>query len=105
MKYQNKRGGIIVLHDIKSPSIEWSTPLSALEDALNLEKKVNESLLTLHGIACSRKDPHLYDFLETNFLKEQVKSINQISKLITNAKRCGDGLGLYQFDKLTMSSE
>ena len=105
MKYQNKRGGRIVLSDIKAPVIEWSNPISALEDVLVLKKKMNETLLTLHGIATCHKDPQLCDFLETEYLKEQVDAINQISKLITNAKRCGDGVGVYQFDKLTMSSE
>merc|ERR1712189_79038 len=41
---------------------------------------------------------------EENYLAEQVDAINEISKMITNAKRCGDGLGIYQFDKLTMQS-
>lgn len=105
MKYQNMRGGRIVLHDIKAPAqLEWDTHVKALEDALDLERKVNESLLAIHVTASSHNDAHLTDYLEEEFLDEQVKSINEISKLITNAKRCGDGLGVYQFDKLTMSS-
>jgi len=104
MKYQNSRGGRIVLQDIKSPAVEWDSHVKALEDALALERKVNESLLKLHKVAGDNTDPHLCDFLEEEFLDEQVKSINEISKLLTNAKRCGDGLGIYQFDKLTMSS-
>ena len=103
MKYQNKRGGRIVFHDVKAPAKEWTSHISALEDALALEKKVNESLLAIHGIAGKHGDAHLCDYLETEFLDEQVESINEISKLITNAKRCGDNLGTYQFDKLTMS--
>ena len=104
MKYQNSRGGRIVLQDIKAPQVEWSSHVKALEDALALERKVNESLLKLHGIAGSHNDAHLCDFLEENYLNEQVESINEISKLLTNARRCGDGLGIYQFDKLTMQS-
>jgi len=104
MKYQNSRGGRIVLQDIKAPQVEWSSHIKALEDALALERKVNESLLKLHGIAGSHNDAHLCDFLEENYLNEQVESINEISKLLTNARRCGDGLGIYQFDKLTMQS-
>jgi len=104
MKYQNSRGGRIVLQDIKAPQVEWSSHVKALEDALALERKVNESLLKLHGIAGSHNDAHLCDFLEENYLDEQVESINEISKLLTNARRCGDGLGIYQFDKLTMQS-
>jgi len=97
MEYQNKRGGRIVLQDIKAPSVEWSSHIHALEEALALERKVNESILALHVTAS--EDAHLQDFLEANFLDEQVQGINELSKMITNAKRCGDGLGVYQFDK------
>ena len=103
MKYQNMRGGRIVLHDVKAPEVQWDSHIKALEDALALEKKVNESLLAIHLTADKHHDGHLTDYLEGEFLDEQVKSINEISKLITNAKRCGDALGIYQFDKLTMS--
>ncbi|XP_002160295.1 soma ferritin [Hydra vulgaris] len=105
MSYQNKRGGRIFLQSVIAPQNEWSSHISALEDALTLEKKVNQSLLDLHMIATKYNDPHLSDYLESEFLNEQVDSINQISKLLTNAKRCGDGLGIYQFDKMTMASE
>merc|ERR1712012_122824 len=104
MKYQNSRGGRIVLQDIKAPAIEWKDHVSALEDALALEKKVNESLLAMHSCASDNNDARLADFLEANFLDEQVEAINKLSKMITNAKRCGDGLGVYQFDHETMSS-
>jgi len=104
MTYQNKRGGRIVLSDIKVPTvIEWSDITSALTDALELEKKVNESLLAIHVTASEKNDAHLTNFLEDEFLDEQVESINEIAKHITNVKRCGAGLGVYQFDKLTMS--
>lgn len=49
MKYQNKRGGRVVLKDIQRPEKdEWGTPLQALQTALALEKNVNQSLLALH---------------------------------------------------------
>lgn len=105
MKYQNSRGGRIVLQDIKAPDVEWPTHVKSLEDALALERKVNESLLDLHKVGAKHEDAHLCDYLESEFLNEQVESINEISKLLTNAKRCGDGLGIFQFDKLTMSSQ
>ena len=40
MKYQNSRGGRIVLQDIKAPQCEWNSHVHALEDSLALEKKV-----------------------------------------------------------------
>merc|ERR1711994_332589 len=49
IKYQNKRGGKIVFQDITKPTtMEWGTPLEAMEAALELEKTVNQSLLDLH---------------------------------------------------------
>jgi ferritin heavy chain len=42
------------------------------------------------------------DFLETEFLAEQVESIKQFSDYVTNLKRVGSGLGEYMFDKETL---
>lgn len=39
------------------------------------------------------------DFLETEFLQEQVDAIKEIADHVTNLKRVGDGLGVYMFDK------
>lgn len=39
------------------------------------------------------------DFLEGEYLKEQVESINEIAKYITMLKRVGPGLGEHQFDR------
>jgi ferritin heavy chain len=101
MKYLNKRGGRVVLQDIKSPNNnEWGNGLNSLESALDLEKKVNESLLNIHTIASSNCDAHLANFLEEEFLNEQVEAIKELSDMITRLKRAGpDGLGEYLFDK------
>jgi ferritin heavy chain len=41
MKYQNKRGGRVVLRDVQRPTKdEWGTGLDAMQTALELEKKV-----------------------------------------------------------------
>jgi ferritin heavy chain len=100
MKYQNKRGGRVVLQSVAKPTRdEWDGPLEAITAALELEKTVNQMLLDLHGVASRNADPHLCDFLETHFLEEQVKSIKELSDHITNLKRVGTGLGEYIFDK------
>ena len=101
MKYLNKRGGKIVFQDIaKPPKNEWGNGLNALETALDLEKKVNDSLLKLHALATSKNDPHLTDFLESEFLDEQVEAIKKLGDQITKLKRTGaTGLGEYLFDK------
>jgi len=96
--YQNKRGGRVVLKALEAPPQEWS-PLSALEAALALEKIVNEKLLKLHKVAGDNNDPHLCDFLEEEFLEEQVEAEKHLADKITNLKRCGEGLGVFLFDK------
>lgn len=100
MKYQNKRGGSIKLQDVKGPTKdEWGTPMEALKTTLDLEKTVNQSLLDLHGVAGKHNDAHLSDFLEGEFLTEQVESIKEISGYITRLKLAGNGLGEFLFDK------
>uniref|UniRef100_UPI00398E9FA4 ferritin heavy chain-like n=1 Tax=Pristiophorus japonicus TaxID=55135 RepID=UPI00398E9FA4 len=106
MKFQNRRGGRIILADIKKPEQdEWSNGLEAMQRALQMEKNVNQSLLDLHKHSTGSTDPHLCDFLETHYLDEQVKMIKKLGDHITNLKRLGapeNGLGEYLFDKHTL---
>jgi len=105
--YQNKRGGRVVLQDVKKPEKdEWGTAADALESVLALEKKVNQSLLDLHKVAADHSDSQMGDFLEDHFLKEQVDSMHEISTLISELKRAGPtGLGEYLWDKTTMKDK
>ena len=60
MKFQNQRGGRIVLEDIKKPvKQDWASGLEAMEAALELEKTVNQSLLDLHAVATKNSDPQV----------------------------------------------
>lgn len=45
------------------------------------------------------------DFLEDNYLREQVESIKEIADHVTNLKRVGPGLGEYMYDKESMESD
>jgi len=106
MKYQNLRGGRLVLQPVTNPALnEWGTGLDAMQAALQLEKTVNQSLLDLHKIASDHNDPQMCDFLETEFLQEQVESIKELSGYITNLTRVGPGLGEYTFDRETLGGE
>ena len=107
MKYLNDRGGSLVLEPIHPPAkYDYKTGLEAMQAALQLERDVNDSLLRLHKLASKHADPHLTDFLEEQFLDEQVQSIKMIGSHITNINRVGvTGLGEYQFDKLTLHDD
>merc|ERR1712203_1045652 len=92
--------GRVVFQDIAKPTtMDWGSPLEAMEAALELEKTVNQSLLDIHKVAGDKGDGHLCDFLESEYLSEQVEGIKAVGDLITKMKRAGDGLGLHIIDK------
>merc|ERR1712158_105303 len=100
IKYQNMRGGRIVFQDVaKAKTDDWISALSAVEASLELEKKVHESLLEMHKVADSHGDAQLTDFIEGEYLKEQVEAQKEIGDLITKMERAGDALGLHIIDK------
>ncbi|XP_043535477.1 ferritin heavy chain, oocyte isoform-like [Chiloscyllium plagiosum] len=106
MDFQNQRGGRIIFWDIKKPSRdEWGNGLEAMEQALELEKTVNKSILELHKVASEHNDLVLCEFLESNYLNEQIEAIRMFGDHITNLKRLGapeNGMGEYLFDKHTL---
>uniref|UniRef100_A0A1I8BDY9 Ferritin n=1 Tax=Meloidogyne hapla TaxID=6305 RepID=A0A1I8BDY9_MELHA len=105
MAYQNTRGGRVILQNVQKPEKDdWGSALEAFEAALALEKFNNQALLELHSLSSQNNDPQMCDFLEDKYLREQVESIEEIgkiisSKIITNLKRVGNGLGEFIFDK------
>ncbi len=60
---------------------------------------MNQSLLDVHKIASGHNDAHLTNYLEGEFLDEQVESINKLAKYHTQLQLVGDGLGIFMFDK------
>ena len=51
-------------------------------------------------MASTHSDAHLTNFLEGEFLEEQVEAIKELADLITKLNRAGPtGLGEYLFDK------
>jgi ferritin heavy chain len=104
MKYQNMRGGRVKLHSIlTAPSefdhVEKGDALYAMELALSLEKLVNEKLLNLHSVADRNNDPQMTDFIDTEFLSEQVEAIKKIADYVTQLRMVGKGHGVWHFDQ------
>jgi ferritin heavy chain len=99
MEFQNKRGGRVVLKDIKKPERdEWGTGLDGMKAALELEKQVNQSIIELHALACEKADGQMTHFLD-DFLEEQVDGIKEIADHVTRLVRAGPGLGEFLYDK------
>ena len=75
MDYQNLRGGIVEIHGIKPAQVNLEKPndiIDAFKIALKMEKDINQHLLDLHKVAERENDPQFCDYLEGEFLKEQV---------------------------------
>ncbi|XP_011046820.1 PREDICTED: ferritin-1, chloroplastic-like [Populus euphratica] len=107
MKYQNIRGGKVVLHSILKPVSEFEhgdkgDALYAMELALSLEKLINEKLLSLHKVANENNDPQMQDFIESEFLEEQVESIKKIAEYVTQLRMVGKGHGVWHFDQMLL---
>ena len=63
-----------------------------------MEQSVYKGLLKLHKTG--EGDPQFQDFIEGEYLEEQVKAINEISKYIAELERIGeDGAGQWLFNK------
>merc|ERR1712038_170416 len=100
VNYLNLRGGYPQIKSIDKPAGTWEGPVEAMEAALQLERQVNSALLDLHWGAQEKNDAHLQDFLEAEFLSEQVDSIRELSGFVTVLKRLrNDNLGIHQFDE------
>ncbi|XAR60773.1 Ferroxidase [Bertholletia excelsa] len=107
MEYQNKRGGRIKLQSILKPvsefdHVEKGDALHAMELALSLEKLTNEKLLNLHKVASESNDVQLADFVESEFLNEQVEAIKKVSEFVAELRRMGKGHGVWHFDQMLL---
>jgi len=106
MEYQNLRGGKVILNTIPGVSLDFlnlnstsNDVLLSFEKALDMEQRVYESLLKVHKTADEEKDPQFTDFIEGEFLKEQVEALNDVAKYVSQLKRIGNnGHGIWNFN-------
>ncbi|KAF6144831.1 hypothetical protein GIB67_038930 [Kingdonia uniflora] len=109
MEYQNQRGGRVKLQSMVMPLTEFDNAekgdaLSAMELVLSLEKLTNEKLLNLHRVADEKNDVQLADFVESEFLTEQVEAIKKISEYVAQLRRVGKGHGVWHFDQTLLNA-
>ncbi|XP_059456647.1 ferritin-2, chloroplastic-like [Corylus avellana] len=110
MEYQNKRGGRVKLQSILMPLSEFDheekgDALYAMELVLSLEKLTSEKLFNLHAVAERNHDVQLLDFVESEFLAEQVEAIKKISEYVAQLRRVGKGHGVWHFDQMLLHEE
>jgi ferritin heavy chain len=107
MSYQNLRGGKVTLNGVQSVDLSYldnmesnNDVLASFEKALEMENIIYTSLINVHKTSEKYSDPQFGDFVEGEFLKEQVHAISEITKYISQLKRIGnDGHGLWNFNE------
>jgi ferritin heavy chain len=106
MEYQNKRGGRVELKEIPQPTIDLyscannTDMLEAFREAYKLEEFIYSKLLELHKIGSEENDPQFTDFIEGEFLEEQIQAMYELKVYIAQLERIGnDGHGLWQFNQ------
>jgi len=99
IEYQNKRAGTCVFTNINAYNVpkDGITAECAFKKALEWEENIQKMLIELHD--SGENDPHLQDYIASNFLDEQVQAIHMLNCKITKLKRVGDKVGLYMFDR------
>ncbi|KAG0229026.1 hypothetical protein BGW42_001847 [Actinomortierella wolfii] len=71
----------------------------SIDAALQVERDVNKNFLAVSALADNDDDPHLSNTVRSVALAQQVETIEEIVRQITQHDRAGSGLGLYLFDK------
>jgi len=104
IEYQNKRGGKVCLGALMSPITEFDheekgEALYAMELALSLEKLNYEKLVGVHRVADEAGDPSLTDFIEGEYLEEQVEAIKKVASYVSQLRRIGKGHAVWHFDQ------
>ena len=104
MEYQTKRGGDVCFTGIKTPVINMNNNnydvLEAFKVAYSLEEEVYNHLLKLHKMGDKCNDPQFCDFIESEYLEEQIDAMNEIKIYISQLERIGDnGHGVWDFDR------
>ncbi|CAL5229455.1 g12781 [Coccomyxa viridis] len=104
MRQQTLRGGRVKLQTIMVPETEYThkekgEALYAMELALSLEKLNFTKLRELWKIANEAEDGQLTDFIEGQLLHQQAIDIKQAAIYVSELRRVGKGLGVFEFDR------
>jgi ferritin len=103
--HMSDRGLPVIFDDIVKPSVEWDTPLSAMETLLGATQSINESWLQLHK-ACRKYEDPCTEVLVKKFICEHVGLINRLGCHVINLRRIeGNPTGVYLYDQKSFGGE
>ncbi|GJQ77745.1 hypothetical protein Trydic_g16011 [Trypoxylus dichotomus] len=105
IKYQEMRGGHVVLANVEATQCEECDILKSLQLSLCMEKQITDQLFELYALAKKHDDIRTEDFLVSDFIREQIQSVRNLGALIKLAERMGDcGIGEYLLDQKLSAS-
>ncbi|MBD3399165.1 MAG: ferritin [Candidatus Coatesbacteria bacterium] len=94
-----ERGARVELGAIDKPTVEWDSPLAALEAALEHEKKITADINRIYEAAEAEKDYASRPILDW-FVDEQIEEEDNATTNVQKFKMVGEkGNGLYMLDK------
>jgi len=97
--YINDRGGRITLSAIDAPKNDWDSVLTAVQEALEHERHVTESINKLSTMSMECSDHASHTFLEW-FVAEQVEEESTASDLVEQVKMIeGAPAALFMLDR------
>ena len=111
IEYQNKRGGRVIFTDQKEIHFEYefregdnTDVIYSFKKALQMEQDVYEHLLKVHKT--TNNDPQFADFIESEFLSEQIDALYELGVYISELTRIGnDGHGIFEFNNKLNKTE
>lgn len=104
-EFINERGGRVLLDAIEKPPVEFTTPLSIMEEVLKHEQYVTSRIDTIYSVAVAEKDYASQSFLKW-FLDEQVEEEKNDTEIIEMLKMAGEkGHALLMIDRQLAARE
>lgn len=96
--FMNDRGGRVTLYSIQQPPVEFESPLSVMQQALEHEQEVTRQIHELYELARAEKDHPTHVMLEW-FIVEQIEEEKTATDIVERLKLIGDdGVGLLMID-------
>lgn len=84
-----ERGGRPQLQEIERPPADFDSPFDAVEQALEHERKITESIHELYGLAVEEKDYATQAEMQW-FVEEQVEEEESAEELVAALRQAGD---------------
>ena len=96
--FVHDRGNRVTLHGISKPPADWESPIDAMQQALQHERKVTAAIHDLYEAAVQENDRASQVLLQW-FIEEQVEEEKMVEEIVDHLRIVGgDGTGLIVID-------